>query len=300
MRVLCYGSLNLDHIYNVQAFVRPGETCKALSVEQHCGGKGFNQAVAAAKAGLPVSLAGCIGADGGVFVEKCAEVGIDTTDLCRLDLPTGNAVIQVNERGENCILLYGGANQAVTRRQIDRVLSGCQADDVLLLQNEISELPYLVDRAAELGLRIAMNPSPMNETITQEMLEKAAWLFVNEVEAEQLCGCTEAEDCLERLSRMCPNGGVVLTLGGAGSCYRGPEGIFRQTAFAVQTVDTTAAGDTFTGYFMEAILRTGDPGQALRLASKAAALAVTRKGAFESIPYRDEVLSSKLDGADMR
>ena len=93
MRVLCYGSLNLDHIYNVQAFVRPGETCKALSVEQHCGGKGFNQAVAAAKAGLPVSLAGCIGADGGVFVEKCAEVGIDTTDLCRLDLPTGNAVI---------------------------------------------------------------------------------------------------------------------------------------------------------------------------------------------------------------
>ena len=294
MRVLCFGSLNLDHIYNVQEFVRPGETCKALSVEEHCGGKGFNQAAAAAKAGLPVSLAGCIGEDGGVFLDKCRQAGVDTAHLSRVEEPTGSAVIQVNQRGENCILLYGGANQLVTRAQIDQVLAAFEPGDVLMLQNEISELAYLAEEGARRGLRIALNPSPMNSQITPAILEKATWLFVNEVEAEQLCGASEPGVCLQRLGRMCSGGSVTLTLGSAGSCYGGPEGTFEQPAFPVSVVDTTAAGDTFTGYFLADILRNGDPASALRMAAKAAALAVTRKGAFDSIPWLNEVEAAQM------
>lgn len=294
MRVLCFGSVNLDHIYNVQEFVRPGETCKALSVERHCGGKGFNQAVAAAKAGLNVSLAGCIGEDGREILKNCRQVGVDTSHLFQVEEPTGSAVIQVNQHGENCILLYGGANQAVTRSQIDQVLDEFASNDILMLQNEISELPYLVEEGARRGLRIALNPSPMNHQITPAMLEKVTWLFVNEVEAEQLCGVSDPEKCLPRLEQMCPEGAVILTLGNAGSCYCGSGLTVRQRAFSVQAVDTTAAGDTFTGYFLAAVLKTGDPKEALRAASKAAALAVTKKGAFDSIPWLEEVEAAQM------
>ena len=159
MKVLCYGSLNLDHIYNVLEFIRPGETLQALSVEQHCGGKGFNQAVAAAKAGLPVYLAGCIGPDGGIFREICRTVGVDDTYLREENLPTGSAVIQVNQRGENCILLYGGANQAVTEEQIEQTLENFQPGDVLIAQNEISQLPKLLS-CAETWTAHCMEPFP--------------------------------------------------------------------------------------------------------------------------------------------
>lgn len=301
MRVLCFGSLNLDHIYNVRDFVRPGETCQAQSVEQHCGGKGFNQAIAAAKAGLPVSLAGCIGADGQIFRKKCREIGIDTTCLTEVDVPTGSAVIQVNQQGENCILLYGGANQAVTQAYIDEVLNQFQAGDVLMIQNEMSQLTYLVETAARKGLRIALNPSPMNDEITPEILKQVTWLFVNEVEAEQLCGACEIEAQLQRLQGLCDNGTVVLTLGSAGSCCRVQDKTVVQSAFSVDVVDTTAAGDTFTGYFLAAILESDHPERALLEASKASALAVTRKGAFDSIPWREEVTTARLvPGAPLR
>ena len=294
MRVLCFGSVNLDHIYNVQEFVKPGETCKAISVETHCGGKGFNQAVAAAKAGLPVSLAGCIGRDGREFLKNCQQVGIDTSYLRQVEEPTGSAVIQVNQRGENCILLYGGANQAVTRAQINQTLDAFEPGDVLILQNEICELAYLVEEGARRDLRIALNPSPMNDQITRTMLEKVTWLFVNEVEAEQLCGASDPEECLFRLQQMCPEGAIVLTLGSAGSCYCSSETAARQPAFRVQAVDTTAAGDTFTGYFLAVMLKTGAPKRALQTASKAAAIAVTQKGAFDSIPWLKEVEAAQM------
>lgn len=294
MRALCYGSLNLDHIYNVPEFIRPGETLQALSVEQHCGGKGFNQAVAAAKAGLPVCLAGCIGPDGGSFREICRAVGVDDTYLREESIPTGSAVIQVNQWGENCILLYGGANQAVTAGQIQETLADFQPGDVLIVQNEISQLSCLLSAGAERGMRVALNPSPMNADITPEMLRHVSWLFVNEVEAQQLCGSDEPQTCLDRLSALCPRGAVILTLGSGGAWYCGPEGRFHQPAFPVRAVDTTAAGDTFTGYFLAGVLEHGSPQTALETASRASALAVTRKGAYDSIPWKDEVERAPL------
>ena len=243
-----------------------------------------------------MSLAGCIGQDGKVFLDKCRQVGIDTQYLHSIDVPTGSAVIQVNQQGENCILLYGGANQAVTRQQIDQVLAAFQPGDVLMAQNEISQLAYLIEEAAERGMRIALNPSPMDRDITSEMLRHVSWLFVNEVESEQLCGSGKPEQWLAQLCRLCPAGEVILTLGKEGAYYSSANVTLHQNAFCVHAVDTTAAGDTFTGYFLAAILQTGDPAQALYTASKAAAIAVTRKGAYDSIPTRQEVENTALGG----
>ena len=295
MKILCFGSLNLDHIYRVRDFVRSGETRSALSVETHCGGKGFNQAVAAARAGMDVALAGCIGTDGSIFVQKCAEEKIDASALHTVMLPTGSTIIQVNNAGENCILLYGGANRAVTRVQIDTVLDTLSEQDVLMLQNEINEMPYLTEQAELRGLRIALNPSPVDEQITSGVIARARWLFVNEVEAAQLCGEGDTAKWLERLSERCPQGDVILTLGSAGACCRTKDGgTYHQNAVPVQAVDTTAAGDTFTGYYLAAVLSGETPEKALKLAAKASALAVTRKGAFESIPRKVEIESESL------
>lgn len=295
MKILCFGSMNFDHIYNVSEFVSPGETCSALSVESHCGGKGFNQAVAVAKAGCDVCLAGCIGTDGTEFLEKCGEIGVDPTYIRTLPVPTGNAVIQIDRRGENCILLFGGANQAVSRTMIDETLIHFGRGDVLMIQNEISNLPYLVERAERTGLRIALNPSPMNEGITKKMLETASWLFVNEVEARQISRETTGRACLDQLQRICPNGTVIMTMGKNGIyCAQSGEILYQDAFPSVKPVDTTAAGDTFTGYFLAAVLKSGDTQKALRVAAIASALSIKKKGAFDSIPEMNDVVNAHL------
>lgn len=290
MKVLDFGSFNLDHIYSVAEFVKPGETISSLSVETVLGGKGFNQAMAAARAGLPVYAAGNIGADGACFQEKCRENGIDPHLITVREEATGSAIIQVNSHGENCIILHGGANQCVTREQVCAVLDEFAPGDVLLLQNEVNELAFIIDEAFRRGLRIVLNPSPMNEKITVDMLAKAEWIFVNETEAERICGEKDPALCLEKLAALCPRSRIVLTLGADGSCYKDAAVTARQKAFSVDVVDTTAAGDTFTGYFLAAYLENGDAAAALELASKASAVAVSRKGAFNSIPFRREVI----------
>ncbi|QAT50040.1 ribokinase [Caproiciproducens sp. NJN-50] len=295
MKILCFGSMNFDHIYNVSGFVSPGETCSALSVENHCGGKGFNQAVAVARAGRKVCLAGCIGTDGAEFLEKCAEIGVDSTYIRTLSVPTGSAVIQIDRRGENCILLFGGANQAVSRKMIDETLTHFGPGDVLIVQNEISNLSYLIGQADRAGLRIALNPSPMNEGITEKMLETASWLFVNEVEARQIAREATEKACLGQLQRICPRGTVVMTMGKNGVyCVQNGEILYQDAFPSVKPVDTTAAGDTFTGYFLAAALENNDTREALRIAAAASALSITKKGAFDSIPTMAEVAGTRF------
>ena len=181
MRVLCFGSLNLDHIYNVQEFVRPGETCKALSVEEHCGGKGFNQAAAAAKAGLPVSLAGCIGEDGGVFLDKCRQAGVDTAHLSRVEEPTGSAVIQVNQRGENCILLYGGAMIAIgvfiSSLTVSQIIAAIGTFAVSVFLMYIDMLASSVSNAAVSAIIQWISFNTRYETFTQGMFSISAAVF---------------------------------------------------------------------------------------------------------------------------
>ena len=288
--ILNFGSVNIDNCYQVREFVRAGETISALEVTRHAGGKGFNQSVALARAGAKVCHAGCIGEDGLFLRDMLRAAGVDTDYLRVTDTPTGNAIIQVNSRGENCIILYTGANGSVTKDFADEVLERFGPEDLLLIQNEISSLPYIIDKAKEKGMRIAFNPSPMNSGVTQEMLGAADWLFVNQVEASEITGAEGRENCLRALSALFPHTAVIMTLGSDGVVYRDEKQSLSHGIYPVNTLDTTGAGDTFTGFFLGALASGGSVEYALELASKAAAISVTRHGAAESIPTLNEVL----------
>ena len=302
MSILNFGSLNIDYTYHVPRLVRPGETVASTCCELNCGGKGLNQSIALARSGAQVWHAGAVGADdGGLLLDALKKAGVQT-ELIR-NLPScnsGHAIIQVDEQGENCILLYAGANNAVTKEQADDVLSRFSAGDLLVLQNEISELPYIMERARDRGLRIALNPSPMDEVMQSLSPHSIDYLILNEVEASSLCG--NAGDPLEDLHTRFPAAKILLTLGSRGVRYWNGSRELRHAAYQVPIVDTTGAGDTFTGFFLGSLSQGLSEASALERASKAAALAISTLGAGASIPTREAVEASclKLRTDDMQ
>ena len=165
VKVLNFGSLNLDYVYQVDRFVRPGETLAVRSLEVKCGGKGLNQSIALARAGAQVSHAGCIGAGGESLKALLEENGVNSDFVMSVPETQGHTVIQVTPEGENCILLYGGSNRCVTPRQIEDTLRRFGPGDYLVLQNEINLQDYIMKKASEKGMVILMNPSPCNEKL---------------------------------------------------------------------------------------------------------------------------------------
>ncbi len=293
MKILSFGSLNVDYVYKVAHIVRKGETISAVSRHIYAGGKGLNQSIAMARAGLTVFHAGCIGPGGEFLLDTLHAEGIDTEYIGFLpDVPVGHTVIQNSADGDNCIILFGGANQAVTDAQINEVLACFEKGDYIVLQNEISCLNRLIDLAYAKGMHIVLNPSPISEEIFSLDLRKTDYLFVNEIEAAALTGVDETNHDLltERLAEMLPETEILLTLGEKGAfSIRNRQKVF-QPAFKVQAVDTTAAGDTFTGFYLGGIISGMSTQAALEYASKAASIAVTRSGAVPSIPLRKEVV----------
>ena len=293
MKVLNFGSLNLDYVYDVEHFVQPGETLDTLSRSVKCGGKGLNQSIALARAGAEVCHAGCIG-DGGEPLKALLEKnGVDTLSLRKVEEMQGHTVIQVNPAGENCILLYGGSNRCVTAEQIDRTLSRFNEGDWLVLQNEINELPAIVDKAAERGLKIVLNPSPFNSALDLVDFSRLSWLFVNEVEMEQISGETDPERAWTLLHERFPGLSLLITLGSSGSiAWQNRGGTIeccRQQAVRVRAVDTTAAGDTYTGYLIAGLISGLTLAESMERAAKASAISVTRPGAADSIPWAAEL-----------
>lgn len=293
MNVLNFGSLNMDYVYEVDHFVRPGETLDSLNRSEKFGGKGLNQSIALARAGVNVAHAGCIGMGGDQLKQVLIKNGVDTTCLHRVRKMQGHTIIQVNPAGENSILLYGGSNRCITRRQIRETISRFSEGDYLVLQNEINELPAIVDLAAKQGMRIILNPSPYNSALNAVDFSKLSWLFVNEIEVEQITGETDPEKAWEVLHRRYPDLSALITLGSRGSfAFRNTNGkveIARQEAVRVKAVDTTAAGDTYTGYFIAGQAAGLPLKQCMERASKAAAISVTRPGAADSIPWAREL-----------
>ena len=288
MKVLNFGSLNLDHVYRVAHFAAPGETIASVSMQTNPGGKGLNQSVALARAGAEVCHAGCIGVGGEPLKNLLEENGVDASFLRPVSVPQGNAVIQVAPSGENCILLFGGSNQCVTAEQIEQTLSRFDAGDYLVLQNEINLLPQIVDAAHQRGMVIVLNPSPYNDALGEVDFHKLSWLLINEVEAKQIAGSEDPAQAWEVLHGRYPNLSVLITLGSAGSvayrmCGETVETV-RQAAFPAEAVDTTAAGDTYTGFFIGGLMEGLPLKACMELASRAAAISVTRPGAAESIP----------------
>lgn len=294
MKVLNFGSLNLDYVYQVDSILIPGETQASKDRKTFCGGKGLNQSIALAKAGISVYHAGMVGEEGDILLEACRENGVNTEFVRKIQGPSGHTVIQVDRSGQNCILLFGGANRSITREFVDEVLASFEEGDMLLLQNEINELGYIIDRAYEKGMLIVLNPSPYDRELESCDLTKVSLFLVNEIEGYQITGQKEPEKILERIKELYPGAKIVLTLGGDGSVYQDETGIYRQGIYRVKAVDTTAAGDTFTGYFISSMISGMPVQEGLSMAAKASAIAVSRPGATASIPLMDEVKNSSL------
>lgn len=296
MKVLNFGSLNLDYVYQVESILIPGETQASKNRQIFCGGKGLNQSIALAKAGIPVYHAGLIGEGGEPLLEVCKENGVNTEFIRQIPGPCGHTVIQVDENGQNCILLFGGSNRSMTKEFVDTVLDSFEEGDIILLQNEINELDYIIDRAYEKHMMIILNPSPFDNALENCDLSKISLFLMNEIEGFQITGEKEPDKILTKVKTLYPKAKVVLTLGGDGSVYQDETGIYRQGIFKVKAVDTTAAGDTFTGYFISSIIDGLPVQDGLELAAKASAIAVSRPGATASIPLRSEVVKEKSNG----
>lgn len=295
MKILSFGSLNIDYVYSVPHFVKKGETLSAKELNVYTGGKGLNQSIALARAGVETYQAGAIGTDGMFLLEQLKEAGVKT-DLVKIldDVRTGNAIIQNDDEGDNCIVLFGGANQAITKEQVDEAFKDFTNEDYLLIQNEINELSYIVEKAKEEGMKIILNPSPVNEKIMKLPLDQIDYFILNEIEAMQILEMDKPEEIdgkyiASLLHERFKDATIVLTLGSEGSVCISDDEYIEQSIYKVKAIDTTAAGDTYTGYFIAGILKGKTIKESMDIASKASAIAVTRQGAAPSIPVLEEV-----------
>ncbi len=291
MRILVFGSLNIDRTYTVDAFVKPGQTISAHRMDEYCGGKGFNQAIALRRAGNEVCFAGAVGADGRILLDALERNGIEHHLVKQTDSATGHAVIQLDAQGANCIVILAGANGTITEADAEKALSEFGAGDLIVLQNEISCVPQIIENAHHKGMIVALNPSPYNARISHCNLSFVDYLLVNEEEGAALSGQANPDDMLDALHDRYPAMNIVLTLGNQGAMYESKTGQRSHCGIVpVEVVDTTAAGDTFTGYFLTEILCHREAERALRMASAAAAIAVSQRGAEPSIPIYADVL----------
>ena len=289
MRILNFGSLNIDLVYQVDHIARPGETIASSSHHTFAGGKGANQSAALAAAGAEVYHAGQVGSEGRWLIDKLAALGVHMEYTEIGEAPTGHAIIQVDKAGENSIVLYPGANTQISRTSIDSVLSDFDRGDILLLQNEINHIPYLVKEAAKHGLHTCFNPAPFSHEILDYPLETIDTLIVNATEAAGLTGLSAQDQLLAALAARYPRSRIILTLGAEGAHYLSAGEFFYLPAEPVHAVDTTGAGDTFIGYLLHGIMAQMAPRDAMTRAGKAAALCVMRPGAIDSIPLASEI-----------
>ena len=310
MKLYNIGSLNIDYVYNVPHFVQPGETISSYGREIFAGGKGLNQSIALARAGAQVIHGGMIGPDG-IFLKKLlADSGVDVTHILTLQEASGHTVIQVDEQGQNCIILYAGTNHCITKAYLDELLKDASAGDFLLIQNEVNGLREAMEIAHEKKMHIAFNPSPISRDLFTLPLSYVDWWFCNEIEGTALFGnfadsgnykeqemveqiTNDPETIMQQFRKKYPQSHLILTLGNKGSYYCDQKEILFQPAFPVTAIDTTAAGDTYSGYFLADLADGKNVSNALKNASLAAAICVTRKGAAPSIPCRKEVENRK-------
>lgn len=289
MKILNFGSCNIDYVYRLHHIAAPGETQKSDDLQTFAGGKGLNQSVAIAKAGGRVCHAGCIGTDGDMLLHTLQENAVDTALLQRMPQKNGHAMIQVSETGENAIIVYPGTNAMIREDYVDAVLSHFSKGDILVLQNEINCLSYILSCAHQRGMTVILNPSPIQDALRSLDFHKISYMVLNEIEAVALFGGDDAQSSAAIAAEQYPNLRIVLTLGENGSVYREGSVVWHQNAFRVKAVDTTAAGDTFMGYFVAGLAKGQPIPEILRLASAAAAMAVSKEGAAPSIPYLHDV-----------
>ncbi|MEM6372829.1 MAG: ribokinase [Pseudomonadota bacterium] len=291
MAVWNLGSINIDNVYRVSHLPDAGETLHASDYTQGLGGKGANMSVAMARAAARVTHIGAVGPEGAWTVERLLEYGVDTRHIQTLkDQATGHANISVDEAGENQIIVFPGANRAITDDMIGAALSDAAAGDVLVLQNETNGQAHAARMAQSLGLKVAYAAAPFDAAAVDEVLPYTDLLVLNAVEADQLVAATRRG--LTDLGVA----DIVVTLGGDGCRWLdvSARSETHMPAIPVIPVDTTGAGDTFTGYLVAGLDRGLPMAQALGLASQAGALMVTRKGTADVIPDLKDIEDARL------
>jgi ribokinase len=295
MQILNIGSLNIDHVYQVDHIARPGETISSSQLRTVGGGKGANQTLALARAGACVKHAGCIGADGDWVCEILAAAGADISHIRHTAAPTGHAIIQVAADGENSIVLFGGANREQCLTELTAALDTLNPGDIVLIQNEINLNIEIINTAHARNLVVCCNPAPFEPGIREWPLTKVGIFVLNETEAGGLLGVHDWEDVyIKDLSRLFPQAEIIVTLGERGVIYQSATASHRIAAVPAKVVDTTAAGDTFIGYFFASRMRGLGVVEALTAAVNAAAITVSRPGAMDSIPTWAEVQAQLL------
>ena len=272
-------------------FVRPGETITVKNYHRLCGGKGLNQSIALARAGAQVFHAGKVGRDGEPLIACLKTAGVDTTNVGMIDdKPSGHAVIQVDRHGQNSIIIHGGANRKIKMEDVERVLGHFAAGDFLVLQNEISSIAEIITLAKKLGLTIFLNPAPMDKSVLGYPLDLVDYFIINSIEGRELTGEKEPRTIIEAMRNRFLRSAIILTLGEQGAIYADRQTRLTIPSEKVTPVDTTAAGDTFIGYFVAQKIKGANVETCLRTATRAAAICVTRHGAADSIPHLDEVV----------
>lgn len=258
-----------------------------------CGGKGLNQSIAIAKAGGQVCHAGIVGEDGGMLLDALHAAKVDTACVRTATGPSSHTVIQVDAGGQNSIIVFGGENMRPTEADIDHMLEGFGPGDAVIMQNELYNSPLMMRKAADKGLCVIFNPSPVNAALADYPLESVSWFLLNEIEGAALTGQTDPQAILAGMKEKYPKASVVLTLGADGAyCLHDGRTLY-QPAFRVRVVDTTAAGDTFTGYFVSGLAQGMPMERIMERAARASSIAVGRMGAADSIPLADEVSAAE-------
>lgn len=288
MKILNMGSLNIDLTYSVHHIVRPGETIESTGLQKLVGGKGLNQSVSLARVSNEVYHMGFVGPDGESLKNFLRDNNVNVDHISTSSEKCGNAIIQVDEKGENSIILFHGANFAFTKEKIDEVLDQFKGE-ALVLQNEINHMDYIIDKAKENDLFIFLNPSPITDSLLESSLEKIDFFILNETEAQDITGSKKTANIRETLLELFPESKFVMTKGKEGSVYFDKEKVYEQKAHEVEACDTTGAGDTFTGYFIGKYLEDGNVKKALEYGTAASALSVQKFGAAASIPHLEEV-----------
>lgn len=296
--ILVVGSINQDISLTVEHFPRAGETINAQSMKVDRGGKGANQAVSAARLGADVFFIGGVGNDGTgeSMIHGLNEEGIDVNAVMKFSEPTGTAVISIDAKAENTIIVSAGANHAITISDIEKhrnLFSSCEYC-VLQFELPLNVVEYVINLCVELKKKVILNPAPFNQEFNHSLVSKLAYFIPNEIEFMAFMNDSRSpsKEVLLELSKIfCERyeSNLVVTLGSSGSMYRSKTECFFVDALKVKAVDTTGAGDTFIGGFVRCLALEMMPKEALEFATKASALCVMRRGAQDSIPYLKEI-----------
>ena len=285
MKILNFGSINKDFVYLVENFVQSGQTISSKKYEVFLGGKGLNQRVALAHSGANIYHAGCINKNDDSIIIQLNKWGVNTDNIIKVEDPTGHAIIQVNDNGENSIIIHGGANHSISSEQIENTLNKFKSGDILVLQNEINKIEEIINRGYEIGMKIFLNPAPFTKEIINYPLQKLDTLIFNESEGFGLSsGEQDKTKILKYLSKKYPSTKLLLTLGKKGSIYIYNNKVIEIPANKVNSVDTTAAGDTYIGYFISSYYKNNEVKESMEIASKAASISTTKMGGAISIP----------------